>query len=93
VKVRATRTGYYADVRRREGDVFTLRNAGHFSPAWMALASDEEAEHTTGAQQSLDALHDAQSPIGRVRRTNVEPDEPAVLFDGDPFNLRFGDER
>lgn len=92
MKVRSTQTGYYADVRRRVGDVFTLLDARHFSPAWMESASDDEAEHTTSAQQSLDALHDAESPIGRVRRTVTEPDEPAVLFDGDPYNLTPGDE-
>jgi hypothetical protein len=42
LRVRAIQLGYYGNVLRREGDVFTLLDARHFSERWMARAGAPE---------------------------------------------------
>jgi hypothetical protein len=43
MKVRATQLGYYGHVRQKEGAVFELKKASHFSYRWMEPL-DAEAE-------------------------------------------------
>jgi len=51
IKVRATQTGYYGDIRRRENDVFTIKSEQEFSSTWMErVPLDTPEQHTTSAQ-------------------------------------------
>jgi hypothetical protein len=51
IKVRATQTGYYGDILRREGDVFTIESEQQFSKKWMERVADDTPEqHTTSAE-------------------------------------------
>jgi hypothetical protein len=36
--------GYYGNIRRRAGDVFTLTNPAHFSAVWMEKVEETVAE-------------------------------------------------
>jgi hypothetical protein len=46
-------------------------------------------EKTTSSAEWLRRVHDALSPLGRVRRVAwpLEDEEPAVLHDFDPFTF------
>lgn len=57
-KVVALRMGYYNHVRRREGDVFIVREREHFSEKWMELAHPEAKPSKTGAQAAIQREHD-----------------------------------
>lgn len=58
LRVRATRTGYYGEARRREGDVFTLEKVEHFTDVWMEPVSPAMREHTTSSPAALKKHHD-----------------------------------
>lgn len=95
MKVRATRTGFYNEVRRRPGDVFQLSNTSHFSKAWMEPVHNAAPERATTAQQALDLAHDRDSPLGALRRASMpveSADEPNVLFDFDPYDFDRGEQ-
>lgn len=53
IKVRATRTGYYDEKRRREGDVFLIREEAAFAKSWMERVDPTTPEHTTSAPEAL----------------------------------------
>lgn len=52
-RVRATQIGFYDNVRRREGDVFTLSKASHFSAKWMERVAPDTPEKVTTSAQAL----------------------------------------
>ncbi len=52
-RVRATQIGFYDNARRREGDVFTLSKASHFSERWMERVSPDTPEKVTTSAQAL----------------------------------------
>ena len=58
IRVRAIRLGYYDHIRRREGNVFTLHEAKHFSDRWMVKVHSREKETFTTAQQAINLHHD-----------------------------------
>lgn len=57
-RVRATAPGYYDNVRRREGNVFTIQNDREFSSKWMERVSRNTPEHTTTGQEEINRQHD-----------------------------------
>lgn len=42
--VRATKTGYYGHVIRKEGDVFEIEKSEHFSEKWMKKENGKDKE-------------------------------------------------
>jgi hypothetical protein len=52
IRVCATRLGYYADVRRRPGDVFTIPESRALA-RWMERVDGQTPEHQTGPQDAL----------------------------------------
>lgn len=73
LRVRATDLGYYADARRRPGDVFTLTTAKHFTPKWMQWVAARTPERITTGQAELQRLHD-EKVGGHVRRVDEAPE-------------------
>lgn len=57
-RVRAIALGFHDNKRRREGNVFTIANAGEFSPKWMVYVDQSTPEKTTTGQQELQQKHD-----------------------------------
>lgn len=57
LRVRATRLGYYGDMRRREGDVFTIADESLFSEKWMERVTAKTPESTTTGAQELQRRH------------------------------------
>jgi hypothetical protein len=86
LKVKALHRGYYNNMLRRAGDVFTLARGEDFSARWMVRAWNDAPDAHRTAQRALDAEHDRAGPAGQVRRV-AQPveDEPEVLHDFDPF--------
>lgn len=52
-KVRALRTGYFDNQRRRAGDVFWIHSAGEFSKDWMEYAGSSDPEKITTGNEEL----------------------------------------
>lgn len=50
--------GYYRDIRRRVGDVFTIDNEKAFSEKWMEYVDKRTPEKVTSAPAALKAHHD-----------------------------------
>jgi hypothetical protein len=46
MNVRATKKGYYGDIRRHPGDVFSLSSEKHFSTNWMETVDEITPTHT-----------------------------------------------
>lgn len=57
-RVRAIALGFHDQKRRREGNVFTIANAGEFSAKWMVYVDPSTPEKTTTGQQELQQKHD-----------------------------------
>lgn len=57
IKVRAITMGYYGHIRRREGDVFKVRD-GDISSRWMERVGPDTPEQITTGQQELRRKHD-----------------------------------
>lgn len=72
VRVQATKLGYYAEARRREGDVFVLDRPEHFTRRWMRMVPADTPLRSTTAQQAIDSAHDKQTPLRRVIRTTED---------------------
>lgn len=53
VRVVEGRIGYYDHSRRREGDVFTIRDMQDFSEKWMELVDAKTPERLTTAKAAL----------------------------------------
>jgi hypothetical protein len=58
LKVRAIRVGYYDHVRRREGDVFVIKDPKEFSTIWMEPVKPNVPEQVTSAPEALKKHHD-----------------------------------
>jgi hypothetical protein len=58
LKVRAIRVGYYDHVRRREGDVFIIKDPKEFSKVWMEPVKPNVPEQVTSAPEALKKHHD-----------------------------------
>lgn len=89
LRVRAREDGFYANIYRRPGDVFTIDGLEHFSTRWMEKVSPRTPEKITGAQEALgrEQEHLRREAAG-VEAENVGPDLPTGM--GDP--LGYGDE-
>lgn len=57
-KVRATKTGYYGEMRRRPGDVFILTDPKMFSDKWMERVGPGTAEKVSTSGDALREFHD-----------------------------------
>lgn len=56
--VRAKQLGFYGLMRRRPGDVFTLKDpARDYAPHWMEPAPPGTPEHTTACDEALKREH------------------------------------
>ncbi|MFB3855013.1 MAG: hypothetical protein ACE148_14480 [Vicinamibacterales bacterium] len=74
MKVQATKLGIYGLMRRRVGDVFTLRDHQDFSPTWMERVPDGTPERTTTGQQAIDRV--IEERLGRHTGRRFEtPDD------------------
>lgn len=81
IKVRATKLGFYNNLRRREGDVFVLRDSNQFSKKWMEEVPASTPNRVTTGNQDLKRQHD--ETIGQTfGKVNVpHPDAPLDLRD------------
>jgi hypothetical protein len=83
IRVRAIQMGYYGDMRRRVGDVFTITDEALFSKRWMERVDPATPETMTTSGEALKRVHadirSGKSPLGVI----VPPDDtPADLRDG-----------
>jgi hypothetical protein len=89
MKVRATQTGFYDNLRRRVGDVFTIQSEQEFSSRWMVRVDPSTPEKVTTSQAALDAACDPMRPIGATRSVcrSVTEDEAegGLVSDFDPY--------
>lgn len=69
MKVQATQTGYYGEMRRRPGDVFWLTDNEHFSDTWMRQVSSRTPERVTTGQQQIRKEHDERIVAQRAGAT------------------------
>jgi len=85
VKVRATEMGYYRHIRRREGDVFSMKlpieaDGSIIMPSWCDEANPNEPVRITTGTQELKARHDetllAKMQLGARRAEEDDDDEP-----------------
>jgi hypothetical protein len=85
IRVRAIRLGYYDEIRRREGDVFTIANEQAFSETWMQRVDPHTPERVTTGAQALRKFHDeemrAKAPGGML----TDAEEPTATGDLDPL--------
>lgn len=58
IRVRATKTCYYDDIRRREGDVFTIADESAFSELYMERVDPATPERLTTGKDVLQQQHD-----------------------------------
>lgn len=82
IRVRATRMGYYNNLRRREGDVFTLHDARLFSKNWMVVVPVATPERHTRANEALKREHDEVLAETLGKGAAVQAQRPA-----DPDNI------
>lgn len=71
MRVQAFRMGYYNEIRRRVGDVFTLHQPDHFSTKWMRFVDANTPEHITTGQQELRKAHQQEVDARRSASTVV----------------------
>lgn len=71
MRVQAFRMGYYNEIRRRVGDVFTLNEPDHFSTKWMRFVDANTPEHITTGQQELRQAHQQEVDARRSASTVV----------------------
>lgn len=57
ITVQATEIGFYANKRRREGDVFTIKRS-EFSATWMHEVPAGTPEHTSSSVDALRKEHE-----------------------------------
>lgn len=72
VKVQAQRMGFYDEIRRRVGDVFTLKDPAHFSTTWMRIVPGSTPERITSGQQELRRQH-TEEMQSRAQAASVAP--------------------
>lgn len=96
IKVMATQLGYYGDMRRRPGDVFSIQSEREFSKRWMERVDPRTPDKITTPSQALKQRHDeilggrvaeraaSTSEAPRTRPMQVQNDNvPADLPQGD----------
>jgi len=59
MKVKAKMLGFYGDVRRREGDVFEIKDDSQFSKVWMERVDAPEPAPTAPEEEYQDS-----EPVG-----------------------------
>lgn len=72
IKVRATQTGFYDGVRRREGDVFFLKAGSKPSVKWMEVLEGGDAEGKRKAPRKAKEVE--QAPEAEQVETPAEDD-------------------
>lgn len=81
IKVRATKLGYYGELRRRPGDVFVLTDENHFSERWMERVDASTPERTTSPSEALRREHanitTGRTPTLQKNGADLEPNEDA----------------
>lgn len=86
VRVRAFRMGYYGDMLRRVGDVFTVTDPAMFTSTWMERVHEHTPEQRTTASEELRRsqlqMQREATPLGE----RVDPDtgEPLKGLHDDP---------
>jgi len=84
IRVRATTDGFYANIYRRTGDVFTIEGETHFSTRWMEKVDPRTPEKVTGAQEALGREQEQlRREAAGVEAASVGPDVPTGT--GDPL--------
>ena len=68
MKVKATRIGYYNHKRRREDEIFMLKDESHFSERWM-----EKASTSAPVQIEEDYDDEMPKPVKRGKGKSSEP--------------------
>lgn len=82
IKVRALKLGFYNNLRRREGDVFVLRDSNQFSQKWMVQVPNATPNRVTTGNQDLKRQHD--ETIGATFGKANVPNPTAQLDPRDP---------
>lgn len=78
IKVMATQTGYYDEMRRRTGDVFDIHNLKDFSDRWMVRVPADTPNRVTTGQQAIRQQHDEQLAGQAPRARGGEPPSRAT---------------
>lgn len=84
IKVRATQLGYYGLKRRREGDIFFIKNEAQFSKKWMVKVDDKELEEQDDVFEDEDLADKPKSkPKSKSNASKkIEKSEPeSVNYD------------
>jgi hypothetical protein len=77
MRVTATKRGYYGNVVREPGDVFTLADEAMFSPVWMQPVAVHPLDHDGDGRKGGSRPRRAQ-----IRETEVFPPvDPAPAVD------------
>jgi len=71
ITVRALKTGFVDNVRRREGDVFDVHEV-EFSENWMVVVDGDTPRQTTGPAAALKRIHD-ETIAGRLGTPASDP--------------------
>lgn len=78
-KVRATKLGYYDNLRRRRDDVFVVRKEADFSERWMERVAASTPEKTTTPGEALRREHShivlGKAPQLQPNAADLVPDE------------------
>jgi len=83
IRVRATQLGYYDHVRRRPGDVFTIRSEQEFASVWMEKVDPRTPERVTTAANALREEHERLRALKEQGSPIVGPDDvPDDLDEG-----------
>lgn len=84
MRVTATQKGYYGNVVREPGDVFTLADEDHFSDAWMkpVEAKPDPLDHDGDGRKGGSKPRKGQEKETEVKAP-VEPAKPVDPVTGD----------
>lgn len=84
MRVTATKKGYYGNVVREPGDVFTLADEDHFSDAWMkpVEAKPDPLDHDGDGRKGGSKPRKGQEKETEVKAP-VEPAKPVDPVTGD----------
>lgn len=80
-KVRAIQLGYYDNVRRRVGNVFTIQSEQEFSERWMVRVPEHTPESVSGPNAAIRQAHD--DILAGASRPGIltDPDDAAGVTD------------
>lgn len=84
IRVRALDIGFYANERRRAGDVFTIASEKDFSEKWMERVDGKTPLRSTTPNQAIAAQHD--EILAMKDRANVGGAQPHT--DDAPADLK-----